>query len=166
MKGKFKMNEKLLNDFLIENSTLFLTAFRNHFTELTPEGIDSTDIGKLRNLDISGDLNRKPLKSKSNGRSSELDMYFVSPALKIIFELKTKPVGFRGVAQAAYYNTCIGVEHDFVILIGPKKGPDYYNFASTCIKDTALHNVLFVSFRELLISGKEDGGFAIDVSTH
>jgi len=159
------LSEKQLNDLLVGNST-FLVNLVNLAKSKGIPGLSARALKQLQSID-TGEESARNLDRKReispNGRKSNFDLYYASGPLKIVFELKTGKVGFRGIAQAAYYNCCLGLENHMVLLIGPGKGPDYSNFGKYCLKPESLVNVGFVSFEDLGISKLDDGSYDIKI---
>ena len=150
--------EEHINRYLRGNSGEFLRRLKKYGKEmLTQNKPESSIFSKMQAIDDTVRLEGKRI-SEHERRESSLDLYYSTPSLIFIIELKSGKVGFRGLAQAAYYNTCILDGHDFVLLLGNSKGLDFDEFSHKCLKDTATSNVHFVGYSDigLNVSHKED----------
>lgn len=143
--------EREINKYLENNSREFLKRLKAYVQKHDKRiSRDSSVTARLNMIDESIQLvARKKLRSDSNGRESRFDLYYKSEDIKFIVELKAGKVGFRGVAQAAYYSACVEGQLDCVLLIGQDKGPDFDNFVSKCIRQDSWRKVVFLRYQEL-----------------
>ena len=139
--------EDKVNGYIVKHSELFLTRLKQYAEGRIASSTTRAQrdiFKKLAEIDQTIQLGGNvPVQGP---RSSRLDLYYKSPktATAFVVELKVEPVGFRGIAQAAYYNACLRHDHDFVILLAPDKGPDFDEFIAKCIKRSAWSRVLFI----------------------
>lgn len=155
-------NEGPINEFLISNSWEFPKRMKGYFQNHSMHNQkDNSIAAKLMMIDESLPIGRRRVRSESNGRESDFDLYYESKNIKFIVELKAGKVGFRGVAQAVYYNACTQNGHDCVLLMGAEKGPDFDDFRSKCIKEDVWRNIFFLRYADIgLDISKKPGGIA------
>jgi len=145
-----RTTEKAINDFFKSHSREFLKRLKSYVADrFAHNQRDNKVAARLMMLDENVPIDGKQAPSASNGRNSKFDLYYESQNRTFIIELKTGKVGFRGVAQAAYYSTCISDRQDCVVLIAEEKGPDFEEFLSKCIKEDAWRNIIFLRYEDI-----------------
>ena len=145
-----RTTEKAINNFLKSHSQEFLKRLKNYVTKHSGHNQrDNKVAARLMMLYEKVQIAGKKFQSVSNGRNSKFDLYYESQNLTFIIELKLGKVGFRGVAQAAYYSTCISDRQDCVVLIAEEKGPDFEEFISKCMTENAWRNVIFLRYKDI-----------------
>jgi hypothetical protein len=102
-----KSPEKLINERLADKSSQFLQLLKNYpLRNGESLGLNDNLLTRIDKMDTTIRLESQYKIKAANGRKSNIDLYFNSPDLKIIIELKVGKgakgnVGFRGIAQAA-----------------------------------------------------------------
>jgi hypothetical protein len=149
--GRF---EDKISKYLKKNSKEFLIRLRQYGKETATKNAQESEVLKiLQNIDARETLYDDEKFEVPGFRTSKFDLYYKSEKadkLKFIIELKGDDnVGFRGLAQAAYYNACVKDGHSFVLLLGKSKGLDFDPFKTKCLKQAAYASVLFINYSDI-----------------
>lgn len=145
-----RTTENAINDFIKSHSQEFLKRLKNYAAKRFEHNQrDNKVAARLMMIDENVQIDGKQFQSVSNGRNSKFDLYYESRNLTFIIELKSGKVGFRGVAQAAYYSACISDWQDCVVLIAEEKGLDFEEFISKCMSENAWRNVIFLRYKDI-----------------
>ena len=151
--------EKVLNNHFHKESKLFLESLKKVLRlKAVQNRLESSIVEKVQRLDTSVRLENQYTSQAENGRKSKIDLYYKSLELAIIIELKAGKgkkgyAGFRAAAQIAYYNKCLPIRHDLVVLVANEKGPDFDDFVETCLLPETHKNVVVITYDELSENG-------------